>query len=95
VIIVKVNTSSPSAGVHRSHRPAKAKGSPPFNRILNGTFTVSRFHSKKPVAGTRHLLDRNALLNEGFSVIVSPRALMSFDPMEASLAQDGISPHRK
>ena len=38
--------------------------------------------------------DMNADRNEGFSATVSPRALVSLLPKDASLAHDGISPHR-
>ena len=35
----------------------------------------------------------NAFLKAGFSATVSIRALMSREPIEVSLAQDGTSPH--
>jgi hypothetical protein len=63
--------------------------------MLNGAFAPSRFHSKKPVAGTRHLRLLKLFLKDGFSVILSALALINLLPTDKSFAQEGTSPHRK
>jgi hypothetical protein len=63
--------------------------------IYNLAFCVSPIYinSKKPSAGIIARLRLKASRNDGFSVTVLLRALISRALMDASLAQDGISPY--
>ncbi len=54
----------------------------------------SRFHSKKPLAGTSTRRCRMAARNVFFSAAVSARALISSGRSFGFLAQDGTKPQR-
>src|SRR5258706_2302273 len=53
------------------------------------------FHSKNPSVRIRHLLYLKPPRKDGFSAIVSPRALISLLAIDGSFDHEGISPHRK
>lgn len=98
VMMVADLTSDPSGDCQRSHNPARAKGFPDFSRMKCGILLLLpgwACHSKKPSAKIRQRRYLYAERKEGFSASVSARALIIREPMDGSLAQEGISPQTK
>jgi len=94
VMMQHVSILSPAPLLQASHIPAIAKGSPDLSEMNHGYFLPpSVFHSKNPVAGMMQRRVLKAVLKEGFSATVSPRALASLLPINGSFAQLGMRPH--
>jgi hypothetical protein len=95
VTIVKVSTGSPSAGLQRSHSPAKPKTWRLGKRDREGLLPARHALPLEESRGgddAAALLDR--ALNAGFASTPSERALIIFVPMARLFAQKGTSPHR-
>ena len=94
VTMVQDSSIAPPAGsFQRSHSPANANGRAGFMRMNQGCLPPgATCHSYQPSASTRQRRFLNASRNDGFSAIVSARALIMRLPIARSLAHLGTSP---